>query len=94
MNIVDCDAHVLEPANLWQTYLEPKYRDRAIRIEEHDGVEKLIIGEEVVLEGVVAGLGGAEADKADFPTCGTTLPTATTPTPGPIAWTRGVSTRR
>jgi predicted TIM-barrel fold metal-dependent hydrolase len=66
MNIVDCDAHVLEPADLWQTYLEPKFRDRAIRIEEHDGVEKLIIGEEVVLEGVVAGLGGAEADKAEL----------------------------
>ncbi|MBK80382.1 MAG: hypothetical protein CMQ43_05645 [Gammaproteobacteria bacterium] len=64
MKIVDCDAHVLEPADLWQTYLEPEFRDRAIRIEEHDGVEKLIIGEQVVLEGVVAGLGGAEADKA------------------------------
>ena len=64
MKIVDCDAHVLEPADLWQTYLEPEFRDRAIRIEEHDGVEKLVIGEQVVLEGVVAGLGGAEADKA------------------------------
>ncbi len=64
--IVDCDAHVLEPADLWQRYLEPKFRDRAIRIEEVDGVEKLIIGEEVVLQGVVAGLGGAEDSKADL----------------------------
>ena len=31
--IVDCDSHVMEPADLWQTYLEPRYRDRAIRIE-------------------------------------------------------------
>jgi predicted TIM-barrel fold metal-dependent hydrolase len=61
---IDSDAHILEPADLWRTYLEPKYRDRAIRIEEHAGVEKLIIGEQVVLEGPVAGLGGAEADKA------------------------------
>jgi len=64
--IIDCDAHVLEPADLWQNYLEPKYRDRAIRIEESDGVEKLIIGEEVVLQGVVAGLGGAEDSKVEL----------------------------
>ncbi len=63
-DIIDCDAHVLEPADLWQRYLEPAFRDRAIRVERHDGVEKLIIGEQVVLEGVVAGLGGAEADKS------------------------------
>lgn len=64
MEIIDCDAHVLEPADLWLNYLEPRYRNRAIRIEEEDGVEKLIIGEQVVLQGVVAGLGGAEADKS------------------------------
>jgi predicted TIM-barrel fold metal-dependent hydrolase len=64
--IVDCDAHILEPADLWQEYLEPEFRDRAIRIEEFDGKERLIIGEQVVLEGVVAGLGGAEADKSEL----------------------------
>lgn len=62
--VIDCDAHVLEPADLWSTHLEPRFRDRAIRIETREGVERLIIGEQVVLEGVVAGLGGAEADKA------------------------------
>jgi len=64
--IIDCDAHVLEPADLWQRYLEPKFRDRAIRVEEEDGVERLVIGEEVVLQGVVAGLGGAEESKAEL----------------------------
>ena len=57
--IVDCDSHVMEPADLWQTYLEPQYRDRAIRIERRDGVEHLIIGEVSVLAGALAGLGGA-----------------------------------
>ena len=57
--VIDCDSHVMEPSDLWQTYLEPKYRDRAIRIEEVDGVERLIIGEQIVLAGVLAGLGGA-----------------------------------
>ena len=27
---VDADGHILEPPDLWETYLEPKYRDRAL----------------------------------------------------------------
>ena len=66
MTVIDCDSHVMEPADLWQRYLEPKYRDRAIRIEEQDGVEKLIIGEKVVLEGVLAALGGAHVERSNL----------------------------
>ena len=62
--MIDCDSHVLEPRDLWTNYLEKKYVDRAIRIETEDGIEKLIIGEKVVLQGVLAGLGGAHVDKA------------------------------
>ncbi len=61
--MIDCDSHVLEPADLWTNYLESKYVDRAIRIDEVDGIERLIIGEKVVLQGVLAGLGGAHVDK-------------------------------
>jgi len=57
--VVDCDSHVMEPADLWRNYLEPQYRDRAIRIEVRDGVEHLVIGEVSVLSNVLAGLGGA-----------------------------------
>lgn len=64
--VVDCDSHVMEPPDLWQRYLEPKYRDRAIRVEEADGVERLIIGEKVVLEGVLAALGGAHIPRAQL----------------------------
>ena len=28
---VDADGHILEPPDLWEAYLEPKYRDRALR---------------------------------------------------------------
>jgi predicted TIM-barrel fold metal-dependent hydrolase len=62
--VVDCDSHVMEPADLWEAYLEPRFRDRAIRIERRDGVEHLIIGEQSVLSGVLAGLGGAHRDRA------------------------------
>ena len=61
--VIDCDSHVMEPADLWQRYLEPKYRDRAIRVVEEDGVEKLIIGERVVLQQRLAALGGAHIDR-------------------------------
>src|ERR1700753_3966148 len=66
--VVDCDSHIMEAADLWQRYLEPKFRDRAIRIEDIDGVESLIIGEEVVLAGRLAGLGGANLPREELAT--------------------------
>ena len=44
---VDADGHILEPPDLWQTYLEPKYRDRALEVRlDEDGLEELWIGGE------------------------------------------------
>jgi predicted TIM-barrel fold metal-dependent hydrolase len=60
---VDCDSHVMEPADLWLRYLEPRFRDRAIRVERRDGVEHLVIGEVSVLQGVLSGLGGAHLSR-------------------------------
>jgi len=41
---VDADGHILEPADLWETYLEDKYKDRALRIcVDDDGLEYLEI---------------------------------------------------
>jgi hypothetical protein len=31
-SVIDADGHVLEPADTWLKYLDPHYRDRAIRI--------------------------------------------------------------
>ncbi len=42
--VIDCDGHILEPPDLWEKYLEPKYRDRALRIRMgDDGYEYLEI---------------------------------------------------
>jgi len=42
---VDADGHVLEPAGLWDEFIEAKYRDRAMRIaRDSDGLEYLEIG--------------------------------------------------
>ena len=42
---VDADGHILEPPDLWERNLEPKYRDRALRVvKDEDGLEELEIG--------------------------------------------------
>jgi uncharacterized protein len=44
---VDADGHVLEPPDLWERYLEPQYRDRALRfVRDENGLEELEIGGE------------------------------------------------
>ena len=41
---VDADAHILEPPDLWEQYIDPKYRDRALRIRiDENGLEELEI---------------------------------------------------
>ncbi len=42
---IDADGHILEPPDLWERYLEPKFRDRALRIvRDAEGLEELEIG--------------------------------------------------
>ncbi len=40
---VDADGHILEPPDLWERYLEPKYRDRAVRVKADERGEYLEI---------------------------------------------------
>src|SRR5262245_55907579 len=42
--VIDADGHILEPTDLWEKYLEPRYRDRALCIRVgDDGYEYLEI---------------------------------------------------
>ena len=48
-NVVDADGHILEPLDLWDQYIDPKFRDRAPRIVKgENGRERLIIAEHTV----------------------------------------------
>jgi predicted TIM-barrel fold metal-dependent hydrolase len=71
--VVDADGHVLEPADTWLTYLDPKFRDRAIRIarDEH-GYEVLLIDGQPLktLRGQLGALGGIDMDAAKLLTRG------------------------
>ena len=40
-NIIDADGHILEPIDAWEKYIDPAYRDRALRIRRHDGKDVL-----------------------------------------------------
>lgn len=63
--IVDADGHVLEPADTWQKYIDPKFRDRAIRIARDDeGFERLLFDNKPMqlLKGNLGTLGGIELE--------------------------------
>ena len=41
---IDADGHILEPPDLWETYIDPAFRDRALRIVvDENGLEELEI---------------------------------------------------
>jgi predicted TIM-barrel fold metal-dependent hydrolase len=42
--VIDADGHINEPADLWEKYIDPQFRDRAIRIgKDPDGSDRLYI---------------------------------------------------
>jgi predicted TIM-barrel fold metal-dependent hydrolase len=69
---IDADGHILEPPELWEQYLEPQYRSRALRFghDEH-GLEFLEIDgrpSKVVRGGMLGTLGGMDKEGRDvFP---------------------------
>jgi len=65
---VDADGHVLEPRNTWIDYIDPEFRDRAIRITDDDrGDEVMLIDNQPleVMRSRLASLGGIELDPAE-----------------------------
>jgi predicted TIM-barrel fold metal-dependent hydrolase len=60
--VIDADGHILEPPDLWEKYIDPKYRERAMRIRVgEDGYEFLEIDRRrarMTQPGVLGSLGG------------------------------------
>ncbi|GMU47651.1 MAG: amidohydrolase [Porticoccaceae bacterium] len=62
--LFDADAHVLEPPDLWDNYLEPRFRERSIQFRRNDqGVDQLFVDNQLILPNCTAALGGAELDR-------------------------------
>jgi predicted TIM-barrel fold metal-dependent hydrolase len=59
--VIDADGHVLEPPDLWQRYIDPKFRDRALVIgTDKNGLEHLELDgrpSKLVRRGFLATLG-------------------------------------
>ena len=66
--IIDADSHLLEPLDLWERYIEPKYRERCLRFVLRpdknpymamvEGARARINVEDIL--GVIAGFGQKE----------------------------------
>lgn len=71
--IVDADGHVMEPADTWVKYIDPHYRDRAIRIAyDSEGYENLLIDNKplALVRGHLGVLGGIGMDPVALHTNG------------------------
>jgi predicted TIM-barrel fold metal-dependent hydrolase len=67
--VVDADGHLLEPPDLWLNYIDPQYRDRAIRIDHDEkGWEILLFDNKVaeVVRGTLGALGGVGMNPDEF----------------------------
>jgi predicted TIM-barrel fold metal-dependent hydrolase len=66
---VDADGHVLEPADLWERYIDPAFRPRAVRIvKDGDGVERMEVGgrqSKIMYGSRLASLGAMGARRED-----------------------------
>jgi predicted TIM-barrel fold metal-dependent hydrolase len=62
--LFDADAHVLEPPDLWDSYLDPAFRHRSIQFRRTaDGIDQLFVDNQLILPNCTAALGGAELDR-------------------------------
>ena len=62
--LFDADAHVLEPPDLWDNYLDPAFRHRSIQFRRTaDGIDQLFVDNQLILPNCTAALGGAELDR-------------------------------
>ncbi len=57
-NVVDADGHILEPIDLWDTYMDPAFRDRAPRLVKGDNGKQCLVMDEHVVGNNQRGIGG------------------------------------
>jgi hypothetical protein len=70
-NVIDADGHILEPLDLWDRYMDPKFRDGAPRlVKGEDGKDRLVVEEHMVGDskrgfGGIGGIGARQGVVAD-----------------------------
>src|SRR4249919_3403432 len=72
-NVIDADGHILEPVDIWENYIDPKFRDQAPRIviENETGKEKLDVqGQLLGSQQGMGGIGGVGARQGEVNSAG------------------------
>src|SRR5215813_3074934 len=69
-NIIDADGHILEPVDIWDKYIDPKYRERQPRmIVDTDGKERLLVEGKILGSpkglGLIGGIGARQGTVDD-----------------------------
>jgi len=69
-NIIDADGHILEPLDLWQTYMDPAFREHAPRlVVDQDGKQRLLVGTKLLGSkkglGVIGAIGARDGVVSD-----------------------------
>lgn len=67
--VVDADGHVLESADTWLNYIDPAFRDRAIRIQREDDGREVLLFENKPMQtvrGNLGALGGIELEGGEL----------------------------
>jgi hypothetical protein len=44
MPVIDGDSHFVEPLDLFETYIDPAFRGREMRVEQDAGISTPLIG--------------------------------------------------
>lgn len=88
--VVDADGHVLEPGDMYEQYIDPQYRDRALRIQcDENGYENLFIDNKPyrnpTIPGRMGAIGGIGMVLERFPSLSRTE--------APIRWIEAFSVR-
>src|ERR1700733_252834 len=50
--VLSSDSHVFEPSDLWQTRIDPAFRDRAPRIRRVDCTDQIVVETDQILSGI------------------------------------------
>ena len=50
--IPSSDSHLFEPPDLWQTRIDPPFRDREPRIERIEGADQILVEADQILSGI------------------------------------------
>ncbi|MDV3258238.1 MAG: hypothetical protein LOX97_10760 [Sphingomonas sp.] len=67
--MISCDDHIVEPPNLWEDWIDPKFKDRAPRVVHENGSDFWVYeGGKQPMLGLLAAMGNPKEEWTPEPT--------------------------